>query len=137
MVVAAAKAGLWREDLEKRLPRVAEVPFDSDRKRMSTIHRLDGQDRERSDGAEYIAYVKGAPDVMLPLCDTLLEDGVDVELTPGRRQHIENTIRDLGREGLRPDLVRIGASTMLGDIERQLEHHRTGRYADASRHALA
>jgi len=40
MVVAAAKAGLWREDMEKRLPRVAEVPFDSDRKRMSTILSL-------------------------------------------------------------------------------------------------
>jgi len=38
---------------------------------------------------------------MLPLCDTILEDGVDVPLTPGRRQHVENTVRDLGREGLR------------------------------------
>jgi len=101
MVVAAAKAGLWREEVEKRLPRVAEVPFDSDRKRMSTIHRLDGQGQGRSDGFEYIAYVKGAPDVMLPLCKAILEDGADVPLTPGRRNHIENVIRDLGREGLR------------------------------------
>ncbi len=108
MVVVAAKAGLWRDEVEERLPRVAEVPFDSDRKRMSTIHRLDGpplrfggEGGGKGTGSEYIIYVKGAPDVMLPLCDTILEDGVDVPLTPGRRQHVENTVRDLGREGLR------------------------------------
>ena len=39
LVVAAAKAGLWRDEVEERQPRVAEVPFDSERKRMSTIHR--------------------------------------------------------------------------------------------------
>jgi Ca2+-transporting ATPase len=101
MVVAAAKAGLWREDLEQRLPRVAEVPFDSDRKRMSTIHRLNGQDQDEGSEVEYTAYVKGAPDVMLPLCDAILEEGAPVTLNPGRRQHIDNTIRDLGQEGLR------------------------------------
>jgi Ca2+-transporting ATPase len=95
LVVAAAKSGLWRGEVEKRLPRVAEVPFDSERKRMTTIHRVDGAD------VEYIAYVKGAPDVMLSLCDSILEGGVDVPLTPGRRQHVENINRDLGREGLR------------------------------------
>jgi len=101
MVVAAAKAGLWRDELEDRMPRVAEVPFDSDRKRMSTIHRLDGSERQGGGGSEYIAYVKGAPDVMLPLCDTIMEEGTDVPLTEGRRQHIENVVRDSGREGLR------------------------------------
>lgn len=44
---------------------------------------------------------------------------------------------ELGNDWLRPDLFRLGASSMLGDIERQLEHHLTGRYAAASRHALA
>jgi len=101
LVVAAAKAGLWRDEVETRLPRVAEIPFDSDRKRMTTIHRGESRGLEEPGGAEYIAYVKGAPDVMLPFCDTILEDGVDVPLNPGRRQHIENVIRDLGGEGLR------------------------------------
>jgi len=101
LVVAAAKAGLWRDEVEERLPRVAEIPFDSDRKRMTTIHRGECRGLEASDAAEYVAYVKGAPDVMLSLCDTILENGVDVPLTPGRRQHIENVIRDLGKGGLR------------------------------------
>ena len=44
---------------------------------------------------------------------------------------------ELGRDWLRSDLFRIGASSLLGDIERQLEHYVTGRYASGSRHALA
>lgn len=44
---------------------------------------------------------------------------------------------ELGRDWLNPDLLRFGASSMLGDIERQLEHHVTGRYASSSRHATA
>jgi len=44
---------------------------------------------------------------------------------------------ELGTPWLRPDLFRLGASSMLGDIERQLETHVTGRYAASHRHALA
>ncbi len=44
---------------------------------------------------------------------------------------------ELGRDWLEPDLFRIGASSLLGDIERQLEHYVTGRYASLSRHAMA
>ncbi len=108
LVVAAAKAGLWREEVEARQPRVAEIPFDSDRKRMTTVHRLNNrQEEEEGDGMEekrsrgYIAYVKGAPDAILPRCRAILEGEVDVPLTPARRQHIENINRDLGQEALR------------------------------------
>jgi deoxyribose-phosphate aldolase len=44
---------------------------------------------------------------------------------------------ELGRDWLEPDLFRFGASSMLADIERQLEHHVTGRYAASHRHAIA
>ena len=44
---------------------------------------------------------------------------------------------ELGRRWLEPDLFRIGASSLLADIERQLEHYLTGRYAALSHHALA
>jgi deoxyribose-phosphate aldolase len=46
-------------------------------------------------------------------------------------------MEEMGRDWLRPDLFRLGASSMLADIERQLEHFVTGRYASSSRHALA
>ncbi len=58
LVVAAAKANMWRDKSEMRYPRVAEVPFDSTRKRMSTIH-------QDVDGRGYVVYVKGAPDIIL------------------------------------------------------------------------
>ena len=43
---------------------------------------------------------------------------------------------ELGRDWLEPELFRFGASSLLGDIERQLEHHVTGRYSAAHRHAM-
>ena len=43
---------------------------------------------------------------------------------------------ELGRDWLEPDLFRIGASALLGDIERQIEHHVTGRYSSANRHSM-
>ena len=102
LVVAAAKAGLWRQDVEVKMPRVAEIPFDSDRKRMTTIHKMDeraGLAGNPSDG--YVAYVKGAPDVILDRCHSILEEGNDLQLTPARRQHIDNVNRDLGQAALR------------------------------------
>ena len=126
LVVAAAKAGLWRDEVEDRLPRVAEIPFDSERKRMTTIHHGECRGLEEPGGAEYVAYVKGAPDVLLPFCDAILEDGVDVELTTARRQHVENVIRDLGREGLRVlavayrHLERLPEEVTADEIERDL-----------------
>ncbi len=44
---------------------------------------------------------------------------------------------ELGRRWQEPDLFRFGASSLLGDIERQLEHHVTGRYSATHRHAMA
>jgi P-type Ca2+ transporter type 2C len=77
IVVAAAKAGTSKADLERAYPRLNEVPFDSERKRMSTL--LDVLDPKHSDpspyheqseakGALYAITTKGAPDVILKLC---------------------------------------------------------------------
>jgi Ca2+-transporting ATPase len=60
LIVLAGKAGLTRQKLESTFPRVNEIPFDSRRKLMTTIHRTDAD--------EHIAYVKGAPDEILKLC---------------------------------------------------------------------
>ena len=67
LVVMAGKAGLWKDEVEEQYPRVAEVPFDSKRKRMATIHRT-------PEGA-HEAYVKGAPDILVGLCDRVYVGG--------------------------------------------------------------
>ncbi|HEY5580969.1 MAG TPA: HAD-IC family P-type ATPase, partial [Rhodoferax sp.] len=57
----ALEAGLDKAELERQLERVQELPFDSERKRMSTVHQAD-------DG--FIAYTKGAPESVIPLCSS-------------------------------------------------------------------
>ena len=93
LVVAAAKAGLWREELEKAYPRVGEIPFDSMRKRMTTIHLT-------PDGVR-VAYVKGAPEVVLERCTHILERGVRRRITPRDREWILSTTREMASEALR------------------------------------
>ena len=94
LVVAAAKADLWRERVEQELPRVAEIPFDSERKRMTTIHRvlLDSTESKEIAAPElqtpYVAYVKGAPDVILDLCTHITEDGGVWPLDRAQRERI-------------------------------------------------
>ncbi len=93
LVVVAAKAGVWRTDAEGGNPRVAEIPFDSDRKRMSTIHKM-------PDG-EYLAFIKGAPDILIARCATIFENGQPVLITPERRQNILTVNTQLAAEAFR------------------------------------
>jgi len=59
LTAVAAQADLLKPELERETPRVRELPFDSDRKRMTTFHR---------DGAVFTAFTKGAPESVLPRC---------------------------------------------------------------------
>ena len=82
LVVAAAKGGFWKEEIDLHYPRVAEIPFDSDRKRMTTVHdRHDGAGH----GEPYTAFVKGAPDILVGLCDRIYRDGHIVPLDEKER----------------------------------------------------
>ncbi len=72
LVVAAAKAGLNKEDLEEESPRVFEVPFSSERKRMTTIHKVAGKK---------VAYLKGAPEMVIERCNRILIDGKEKAFT--------------------------------------------------------
>ncbi|MGP1677297.1 MAG: HAD-IC family P-type ATPase [Burkholderiales bacterium] len=109
MVVAAAKSGYRRGELEKILPRVQEIPFDSDRKRMTTIHSVAGAHAQAGlqtlvsglGSAPFIAFVKGAPDVILDLCSRTLESGRAVGLTGERRLAILEQNRDMAGNALR------------------------------------
>jgi Ca2+-transporting ATPase len=95
LIVAARKAGLRAETLDARLPRVAEFPFSSERKLMSTLHR----DRERGDAQ--IVFTKGAPDVLLARCSRELVGEEPRPLTPERRAAIQQTNEDLADQALR------------------------------------
>jgi Ca2+-transporting ATPase len=105
LVVAAAKAGLWRENVAQVLPRVDEIPFDSDRKRMTTIHQITDlpglEDLSGLDHSPYIAFVKGAPDITLEFCDRILADGQAQPLSEAKRQEILAVNADLARQALR------------------------------------
>lgn len=74
-------------------PRVAELPFDSDRKLMSTIHQL-------ADG-KYLVAVKGAPDVLLQRTTQLLLNNQVTEMTETNRQDILHNNTDMARQALR------------------------------------
>ncbi|HQE93833.1 MAG TPA: cation-translocating P-type ATPase [Anaerolineae bacterium] len=94
MVVAAAKAGLWRDKLEAIFPRVNEIPFDSDRKRMTTIHDLEPAGKKNISPLpgggknNYVAITKGAPDLVLECCTSILTADGPVPLTAAKRQEI-------------------------------------------------
>jgi len=91
--------------LEKALPRIQEIPFDSERKRMTTIHGVDGAHAQAAVyGFSYspvIAFVKGAPDVILDLCGQGLESGRAVGLTQDMREAILEQNRDMASNALR------------------------------------
>ncbi len=102
LVVLARKAGFERGALESALPRVQEISFDSERKRMTTIHRIAGE--QRAEGFRYppvVAFVKGAPDVLLDLCTHVQEGGRPVALTEAKRNEILDNNRDLASNALR------------------------------------
>ena len=95
LLVAARKCGLSSDDLEKRLPRVGEVPFSSERKLMSTIHR--DTDQEHAG----IVFTKGAPDVLLARCAFEVVGDGRRPLTPARRAEILQINEALAGEALR------------------------------------
>jgi P-type Ca2+ transporter type 2C len=94
MAVAAVKAGYEHGELAAAWPRVQEIPFDSERKRMTTIHRH-GED------GELLAFVKGAPDVVLDLCTHVAMNGRPLELTPDLRRDILEQNRRMAGDALR------------------------------------
>lgn len=112
LVVAAARFDLLKPHLELAFPRVGEVPFDSDRKRMTTVHRLDA-DTALSEGERalagilglqpnsYVAFTKGAVDRLLEVSAYAWIEGMVVPLTPELRSRIEGANNRLAQGGLR------------------------------------
>ncbi len=116
LLVAAARYGLIKERLDRMYPRIAEVPFSSERKRMTTVHRIapiNGMDLTKEEEAvrylfrdperlnEFVAFTKGGVDTMLDVCDRVWSDGSAVPMTPELRSRIESANNTMAQDGLR------------------------------------
>lgn len=92
LVAYALILDLNKNDLSKSEPRVAEAPFDSMRKMMSTVHAKDGA---------YIQYTKGAPDEVLKCCTKILKDGKIRDITEADRTEILKKNKEYADRALR------------------------------------
>ncbi len=112
LVVAAARRGLWKNDLDRIFPRVAEAPFTSERKLMSTVHRVPSNEPGtvinpylrrliESEGAPYIAITKGAPDQLLEISNRVWVDDAFHPLDNQWRERIREANARLAKDGLR------------------------------------
>lgn len=101
--VVAIKAGINMEQEEQSTPRWRELPFDSRRKRMSTIHNLPYQaTRGGTPGTRHwVVYVKGAPKEILDLCTMVETNGIEYPLTPAQCEQIIAANDNYARDGLR------------------------------------
>jgi len=109
LVVAAAKFGLFKETLEAHKPRLAELPFDSERKRMTTVHSLQQSEQSAiqeliatvAPGAPYIAFTKGSVDGLLEISSHVWTNGARSPMSDVFRQRIEAANQSLAENGMR------------------------------------
>jgi Ca2+-transporting ATPase len=112
LVLAAQQAGLLQHDLQTILPRVRELPFDSERKRMSTVHALPSSphgaplhpvlDAAIDQGqADHLVLTKGAVDGLIELCSRILVDGVVTPLSEEERGVISAENSAMAQDGIR------------------------------------
>jgi P-type Ca2+ transporter type 2C len=92
LLVSAAKAGLNLEDLKNKYPRLGEIPFSSERKLMTTFHKIEKKN---------FSYVKGAPEIILKHCTKILENGKIRKLDDKKRKLILKTNTEFADNALR------------------------------------
>ena len=92
LVVAAAKAGLNKPELDKEFSRVSEIPFTAETKRMTTLHQTPGG---------VVAYSKGAPEVIVQSCSLQLTASGVERLDEARRSDVLDHARQMAGEALR------------------------------------
>ncbi len=92
LVVIAAKAGLWQEELQSQLPRIHEIPFSSETKRMTTVHQTPHGK---------IAYSKGAPEIILSSCSYIYTNSQEARLTDAEKNNILSVSHEMADDALR------------------------------------
>lgn len=115
MIVAANHYGLNRDEIREQFPRIAEVPFSSERKRMTTIHDVKSGKLKVLDKYEkqYVAFTKGAPDGLLNICKFVFMDNEIKPMSEEWLKRIEVSNNKLASQGLR----------VLGLAFKPLNHH--------------
>lgn len=109
LIVAAAKSGEQQKILNRKYPRRDEIPFDSIRKRMVTIHEIEEPDpadispfNDNTHLKNYAIAIKGAPDLVLTLCDSYLSmDGTHQPLNDAVRNQITKANDEMTQDALR------------------------------------
>ncbi|WP_166829636.1 cation-translocating P-type ATPase [Thalassoroseus pseudoceratinae] len=115
LVFAATQAGLDKNALEERLPRQGEIPFESDRKRMATVHAVDASDTDSeetsafvkelrsamSGDSQHVIFVKGAVDSLLDVSSRVWNNGEIETLDESWRSRIDGANADLASNGMR------------------------------------
>ncbi|MBI5935209.1 MAG: cation-translocating P-type ATPase [Chloroflexi bacterium] len=103
LVVAAAKAGLKKNDLDEEFPRVEEIPFTSETKRMTTLHRANDQ---------RVAYSKGAPEIIIDSCARLLTANGEIPFDAEAKKRVLDAAQSMAGEALR--VLAIATKTNTG-----------------------
>ena len=114
LLLAAASMGLMKDKLEEIFPRVYELPFDSNRKRMTTVHKMPKQVEKIPesyetvwdwegwiDDIDYVAFTKGAIDGLIEIIDRIWVDDHIEEIDESWITRIESANRDLAQSGMR------------------------------------
>jgi Ca2+-transporting ATPase len=115
LVVAAAKAGMNREKLDRTYPRLDEIPFQSEQFYMATFHPRDGG---------RVAYVKGAPEKLLSMSKYCYREGKIVPLEESDIQAIQQATDDMAREAMR--VIATAYVDLPADLEDLEEKHVEG-----------
>jgi Ca2+-transporting ATPase len=111
LVVAAAKAGLNKPELDAQFSRVSEIPFTAETKRMTTLHQTP---------SGIVAYSKGAPEVILSSCTLqLTETGVE-PLDETRRSEVLDSARQMAGEALRVLAIAYKPRAVVEDAENEM-----------------
>lgn len=93
LVLAAQKCGISKSQLDLTTPRIDEIPFDSVKKRMTTVHK--------TKRGEYLSITKGAPDLLFPSCTLCLSQGKEVPFTPTLLKTIQRENQAMADQSLR------------------------------------
>ncbi len=108
LVIAAACTGFMKDDLDRQFPRIAEIPFDSVRKRMTTLHRAPQNHQELppslrllAEGHPYIAFTKGAIDGLMTVSSRVFVDGKSLELDAEWKSRIMAAHDNMASKGMR------------------------------------